>query len=189
MFLTIVILFILFIIWMIKVDLPRMEKQQQETKEIYRKQGLEYIGLFSFECIGGFSDIGACKNCYIDLFEEKMTINLYKESSSGSILASKVVVIKMSDILSAELQTETQISEQISLGKLITFGLLSFAMKKNPNEIIREYLVINMKYEDKEISLILKPTKDDQYNLEQQFRFLREVNRCIKLDKNKLVTN
>lgn len=118
-----------------------------------------------------------------------MTINLYKESSSGSILASKVVVIKMSDILSAELQTETQISEQISLGKLITFGLLSFAMKKNPNEIIREYLVINMKYEDKEISLILKPTKDDQYNLEQQFRFLREVNRCIKLDKNKLVTN
>lgn len=189
MLLIILIFFILFITWVVTVEAPKIEEQRKETREIYRKQGLEYIDLFSFECIGGFSDIGACKKCYIDLFEEQMHIKLYKESSSGSILGSKEVVIKMSDILSAELQTETQISEQISLGKLITFGLLSFAMKKKQTEITREYLVINMKYEDKEISLILKPTKDDQYNLEQQFRFLRETNRCIKLDKNKLVTH
>lgn len=182
--LWIVGIFVLFITWCIVVDAPRMEREEKKKIEDYRKQGLEYIGLFSFECIGGFKDIGACKDCYIDLFEEKINITLYKKNQSGTVLGSKIVDIKMSDILSAELQTETQISEQISLGKLITFGILSFGMKKKQNEIIREYLLINMNYNNEKVSLILKTTKDDEYNEKKQFELLQQINRCISLPKN-----
>lgn len=151
----------------------KIEKDRRNKIEEYKKEGLEYIGLYSFKCLGGFKDIGACKNCFINLFKDRIRIKLYKEGANGEFLGSKEVEVMIDDIVDTTLENESKIIEKVSLGKMAVFGLLSLGMQGKEKEIQRELLILSIKHEDNIVNLVLT---DSEKNSNATFKFLQEVN-------------
>ena len=175
MFIFILLAIIILYIWVF----TSAEDTIANEKEKYRKEGLEYVGISSFECLGGFKDMGACKDCFIDLFEDRLRIKLYKKNQGGGILGSKEVEIMMKDIIDISLENERTISERISLGNLVVFGFLALGMKQV--EINRELLVLSFKYENDIVNLVLDKTKygNELFSFVQQVNSLRNSQQAI----------
>ncbi|GCD10446.1 hypothetical protein [Clostridium tagluense] len=77
--------------------------------------------------------------------------------------------INKSNLINAEIMSEHQITQRISLGKMIVFGVFSLAMKKDKIVHIN-YLVVTYNQDGEERQLILNPT----VNLKSSVDFLRE---------------
>lgn len=172
------ILFIVLILGIVIIYAHQAEgngeiRRQSYEKESCQKESVEYVERYSFKCLGGFKDMGACESCFIDLFDDRLKIKLYKKSSSGSILGSKEVEVKLTDITNLELQNESQIIERVSLGKMVVFGLLSLGMKGKEVEIKRELLVVTFNYQNEVVNLVLE---DALKGSNSTFKFAKEAN-------------
>jgi len=88
------------------------------------------------------------------------------------------VKIPMSKVLYYDLKTETEIREQVTLGRLIAFGVFALGMKKQKKDIVK-YVVLeyldenddkqNMILQSKDASLILNTINQykNEYNQSQ----------------------
>lgn len=144
------------------------DKRRQNYKE---KEGIDYLKTeYGIKYLGGFKDLGKRDNdISIDFFKDRIRFkfddNNYRD-------------IKKSDIIDCRIQSETQIRQQISMGKIILLGVFSLA-GNNTKEINKEYALLECYYEGDRISIILEI--DFQQSLEQ---FIRDINRLKNLNEN-----
>ncbi len=61
----------------------------------------------------------------------------------------------MDVVTNAEIKSETQITSEIGLGKLLVFGALAFAMK-DKKSVVKNYLVITCNKNGNEVSIIFE---------------------------------
>lgn len=104
---------------------------------------------------GGFDDISAKEYNYVDLYVKDDCL-YFSFTNKGNEVKSKK--INYEDIIKVKFMNEKTISQEVSLGKMICFGWLSLAMR-NEKVKIKEYLVIDSKYKNEEISIVI----DDAY--------------------------
>lgn len=120
---------------------PRIIKELNEFGYLTMKQFEN-----RFEYLGGFRDVSAPKKFDLIFKENEMIFNFINTSTSK--------IIQRGDINDIEIMTQSQIKNEISLGKLLVFGILAFGMKKEEEEI-KNYVVLKYKDNDKHRSVII----------------------------------
>lgn len=149
------------------------KKRKQNYKE---KEGLEYL---KTECgikyLGGFKDVGKKDNdLIVDFFKDRIRLtfdnNKYRD-------------IMQKDILGCKIQNETQIRQQISMGKIVLLGVFALA-GNNTKEINKEFALLDCYYEGDRISIVLDI--DFQPSLEQ---FVRDINRLKNINENTILSD
>lgn len=144
-----------------------LKKMNDEMKKSYKdREGLDYLkSIHSIKYLSGFRDIGVKEDISILLFQDRIRFKFGKYFQRD--------VLK-NDISDCRIETETQIRNQISVGKILCFGILSLA-GNNTKEINKEYLVIDGKVKNSNINIILE--FKDQISLEEA---LKDINRLIE---------
>ncbi|WP_346938185.1 hypothetical protein [uncultured Clostridium sp.] len=150
----------------VKLVMNSNQRKEELREDEYEDEGLEYEGIKYFgNFIGGFKDIGYCEFLRVDFFKDRIGIEI--KDLKKDIKENRY--IKLNDVLDVKIQTETQIKESVSIGKLLVFGILSFGMKGNEKTLIDEYVVMKVVYNNDELNLIFKMS--DSYN------FIKDINR------------
>ena len=152
-------------------------KLNEDIREYeYFEQGLIYIDEYKYvSYFGGFKDKGKSDDIKVIVFENKIDFKFSYDDT-------REIFIK--DIHDCRIQTEKQLSERVSMGKLLCFGVLAFGMKGKQKELSKDYVVVRYNYENEDIDLVL----DLHYGNEE---FVREINnlmeecKCNK-DKNSM---
>ena len=148
---------------LIKID----EKRRQNYKE---KKGLEYLKTeYGIKYLGGFKDLGKK--------DDDITIEFFKDRIRLSFNDGYRDIMQK-EILDCKIQSETQIRQQISMGKIILLGAFALA-GNNTKEINKEFALLDCYYEGDRISIVLDI--DFQPSLEQ---FVRDVNGLKNINEN-----
>ena len=148
-------------IWILKdvlVGKPNSELSKSRKDKLY----------YSCNYCGGFDDV-SIKYSNVDVVfnEDDITFNFHK---GYDIDITKT--INYNDLRKVKFMNETTISQEISLGRMVCFGWLGLAMKKEKKNI-KEYVVIETKHENENISIVL----DAAFN--QNERLLNEIKNRI----------
>ncbi|MBY7006764.1 hypothetical protein FDA25_02400 [Clostridium botulinum] len=161
------ILWVIFIIGMIAIPIMLGNKFLEKNKKSMK---VDYRARFNPEFYGGFKEVGICESCYVTVYDTYIEIQLWNDNKNKFYLEK---IIEGKDIIDIRVKTQTQIQNEVSLGKLITFGVLAFAMKGNKNILADEYVVMKIKYEGEEINLIFR-IPNEQMNFIQIINSIRE---------------
>ena len=152
------IIFILFLIVLSSCFSNDEKKKYQE----YKKQGLEYIKkYYNVSYYGGFKDIGFRKDENLILFEDRIRI------------LNKDILIK--NIKDCRIQTETQLTERASIGKLLCFGVFALGMKGKQKELNKEFTVIRFSNNNEEADLIVDLKSKNEI-------FIGKINRLMRVN-------
>lgn len=181
-----IILFFFIIIGIYIYITNYLDSAKNKEKLNAKDQHINSTHKFSFICHGGLKDMGFCKSCFIELFKDRIIIKLYKEDNIGSIIGSKSLEVMLTNIIDLSLQTEKEIKEKVSLGKILVFGFLSLAMDKKSYTINKEFLVLTFNNNDEKVNLIL----ESKYNDLDTFKLLTEINeykKQIKTSSNEVI--
>lgn len=136
------------------------EKQIKNRNDYYKANDLKSLGRFGLSYHGGYKNAGFTENAHIEVFENKIRIELKGDAKNPFIIDRFYTYDKILDI---ELKTEQDIKESISLGKLLVFGVFALGMKGKSKTISQEYIVLRVKENDNEIDLIFQT--EQYYNL------------------------
>ncbi len=101
--------------------------------------------------IGGFQDIEGGCSAQIAVKEDSVDLLL----PSGKFMTPGKIKIPMDMIITVEVYSETQITKDIGLGKLVLFGALAFAMKNSKTDV-KNYLLLSYNDEGKKRDLIFE---------------------------------
>lgn len=117
--------------------------QKQDIREgvLIRDEFAKYIG--------GFSDLAGGKDASILIKEDCINIFI------GGVADTVKKTMPMDIVKNAEIKSEAQISKEVTMGRLLIFGPLAFAMKKEKNKV-KNYLVITCEKEGQEKSFIFE---------------------------------
>ncbi|NFL87398.1 hypothetical protein FDB24_10730 [Clostridium botulinum] len=132
------------------------DKENELKNKIYRPQYL-----------GGFKSVSSSKSCLVTIYEDKIKIYIHGRYAN----------IMKQDILDVMIKNENQIKEQISLGKLICFGVLAFGMRGKSKVITKDYVVLKIIYNEEELSLIF-----NFENSQITMKFIEDIFKIIKFD-------
>lgn len=146
--------FILILAFLIVSGKITCDNEDKKRSEYYKSQGLVHIKTFIPKFLGGFNDVGACEICMFDLFKDRIVIKL--SGGKGSNIFNKTKTIMIDNILSVKVQTESEIKEKVSLGKLVCFGVLAFGMDGNKKTISDDYVVMKARHNDEEVNLVFQ---------------------------------
>ncbi|HGD0580602.1 TPA: hypothetical protein ACH354_002265 [Clostridium perfringens] len=171
MLVVIIIGIILFIRWLIKGDKETdklLLEAKNNTKKTYKeKEGIEYLKpLYSIKYLGGFKDLGKK--------DKDVTLLLFKDRIRFEFDKNNYRDIMQKDILDCKIQNETQIRQQISMGKIVLLGVFALA-GNNTKEINKEFALLECYYEGDKISILLECR--DQYSLEE---YVNDIRKLIK---------
>lgn len=125
------------------------KQEIQREKEINRESGILYKDS-TVKYLGGFPTIEGDKNCTLEI--KDIYLNLSIEGNSTR-------VISLSKIKDVRIISKEQLQEKINLGKLIVFGWLSLAMKKDSKTIVNNFLQIEYNNGTEDLSLIFMSDK------------------------------
>lgn len=167
---------IFFGIWALLIWSALKHKNISKETEIKIKRtesNLIYHDVLDY--MGGFDDVigSTYKKCHIYVFNDILRFRLTKIGGFDEDIFKD---IPYKDVVSVKIVSEKYISEQLSLGKLVCFGLLSLGMKKNSKSKVDEYLVITIKYNNEDISIVL----DREFNKENMIELLNQIRKQIK---------
>lgn len=98
-----------------------LKKTQSENGIVLIEPDVKYMG--------GLADFEGGKNINLTLYKDRLVLIFPRERKT----------INLRDILAAEISSETQIRHDVSLGKIIAWGV--FALGKD-REVVRNYTVI-----------------------------------------------
>lgn len=162
---VIIFLFILGIIYYITFTSDGLMQQAKQYKDgknkMYKEKGFNWVQDSSFKLHykGGIKNLSVQMDTTIDILKEGLNF-IYSEkrveednNNKQTILQS--IYIDFSDIKSIEIQTESSIKSQVSLGKLLFFGVLAFGMKRKEKESIQEYIVLKVADEEGDYGVVL----------------------------------
>ncbi len=110
--------------------------------------------------MGGFPDIVGGKGVYFQIKEDSVVLQIH---SSGT------KYIPMNDIINAEIKSETQINNEVSLGKIALFGVLALGMNSKTTTV-NNYLVLTYMEYGKQRDIIIKSN-----HLENLVRTIRNL--------------
>lgn len=166
---AIIIGIILFIRWLIKGDKDTdklLLEAKNNTKKTYKeKEGIEYLKpLYGIKYLGGFKDLGRK--------DTDITLLLFKDRIRFEFDKNNYRDIMQKDILDCKIQNETQIRQQISMGKIVLLGVFALA-GNNTKEINKEFALLDCYYEGDKISILLECR--DQYYLEECVNDIRKL--------------
>jgi hypothetical protein len=140
----IVIIIILGIFIYIGNNIVKSENDKNINK--YRNKGYHYIETLGADYKGGFKDISIKTPIIIDLLQEGISFN--------NIMYEKMILFE--NIIDVSLQSKQYIENQVSLGKLIFFGILAFGMNKNQKKFNDEFIVIKLKDNNETYSVLIQ---------------------------------
>lgn len=143
--------------------------QQDETQDLVIKANGKYLT--------GLPDKIGNKDFHITIYNEYIELFFVDGRVTNKIPLKRVY--------SAKIVSESFIREQISLGKMLAFGVFSLAMKKKQKQEVNNYLQLSFKYENEKVKAIF--SIDDDKKLEEIVGYIRNVIRIRK--ENKLKTN
>jgi hypothetical protein len=147
--------------------LDKSDKKHQKSTEREKKEDIIVSDKFA-EYIGGFPDVSGGKRAYITVKQNEIEIVL-------SPFANTIKkVIPMEVITNAEIKSESQITNEVTLGRMLLLGPLAFAFKKEKS-IVKNYLVISCKKQDKEISLIFKTGSISEESIVNKIREIKNI--------------
>lgn len=131
----------------------KREMTKKKTN-IFSKLGYNYIETINVYYKGGLKNISSNTPTSVNLLQEGI----------GVISETQIEIIPFSNIIDMSLQNNQYIQSQISLGKLIVFGVLALGMKQSSNSINDEYIVLKIHDEDGEYNILLQAIdiKDNQ---------------------------
>ena len=95
--------------------------------------------------VGGFRDLLSKQNGTIKMFDDRLQI----------LLPSKQAIIDYVDIIDIEGMSETQISKDVTLTRLLLVGIFAFGLKKT-TESTRKFFTITYKEAGKEHKVIFE---------------------------------
>lgn len=154
-----------------------LEKKKNLNKKEWEAEGCKFIEGLDLVYKGGIKNISSNGNgeIYISALEDGV----------GVINGVAKKVIKYDNIKDMYIDNERSIKEQVSLGKLIFFGVFAFGMKGKEREINREYIVINVVDEDGEYNVILQGYVQDEN--QQNYIKLKTYKGVRNIEKNKVL--
>lgn len=147
--------------------LDKSDKKHQKSTEREKKEDIIVSDKFA-EYIGGFPDVSGGKRAHIIVKQNEVEIIL---SPFENIIKK---VIPMEVITNAEIKSESQITNEVTLGRMLLLGPLAFAFKKEKS-IVKNYLVISCKKQDKEISLIFKTGSISEESIVNKIREIKNI--------------
>ena len=142
--LIVVIGFILLVVYLGK-DAEKIEKQQLKyQEELDRKRGYKLVSTHKVDYIGGFKSLEPQKSVQLEICSDRIRLN-----------TNKIQNILYKNIVDVSIKTEQEIKERVSLGKLICFGVLAFAMKGTEEVLSKSYLMITVKDREDYLGILL----------------------------------
>lgn len=130
-----------------------LKKQKQQRLE----KGIVFESLNS-TYIGGFPDINGGTPVNVVVYKDKIE---FTTTFNNNRYATIVKSMNMNDIQKVFISTKSQIQASIGLGKMLVFGVLAFAMAGSKT-VVKNYLVMNYKYEDDIISIVLDTSQNEE---------------------------
>jgi hypothetical protein len=126
----------------------------QENRD--KKEGI--ILTINGQYLGGFNDIEGGKHNTCVLYKDQLKIYFNPQNYK---------VINLSNINNIGIKSDIQIQNDITLGRLLTVGVLAFGLKKKKT-LVNNYVIIN--YDNNE-NIVLEMDNNEQ--------LVREVNKLI----------
>lgn len=148
--LLLVLITIIIIVFVFKQTTKQLE--EDEAKGIKFKE-------FGAKFLGGLPDVEGNKK--VDIILNKTKLELYINGREKSI--------PVHSIKNAEIKTNQQIANEVSLGKLLVFGIFALGMK-NEKTIIKNYVDVTFNDNGTNRDIILEST--DNEGLVRQLRGL-----------------
>ncbi|WP_291566987.1 MULTISPECIES: hypothetical protein [unclassified Clostridium] len=148
--------FVVFIIYAACNSKKWSEESQKYFTEKYAKQGKKYVAHYygsthKIKYISGFKDKGVCDIYSITLTDKDIEIE-FEDKVKKTYEERFVLKENIKDIY---ISSEYELKEKISAGKIMVFGLMGLGMTRKEEEI-KEYIVIECKYENYNTALVLK---------------------------------
>lgn len=142
-----IIIIIVALIWGFSYNIPKEEKDKEEqVSEIgSRIWGEDATIPHYIRYAGGIK--GLSVNAELNKY-----VCFLKNAISVGITDKKKILYK--DITDVVIENTKSIEHKVSMGKLLCFGILAFGMKKNKEEEIKEFIVVNVEDEDGQYSVI-----------------------------------
>lgn len=113
--------------------------------------------------LGGFPDVAGSKNVHFAIKKDEIVITIY-------VMPTPIIRhISMKDIVDAEIKSETQINNEVSLGKIALFGVLALGMNSKTTTV-NNYLVLTYMEYGRQRDIIIKSN-----NLENLVRTIRNL--------------
>lgn len=137
-------------------------KKRQENGIIVHDMFAKYMG--------GLPDITGDKNITISVKENNIFISFQNNLITKDI--------PMNSVVNAEIKSETQITNEVGLGKILVFGVLAFGMK-NKKTHVENYLLLT--YKDIELNQIV-----NMVIFSRQLEQLTQTIRKYSLGKDKM---
>lgn len=148
------------------------KKRKQNYKE---KEGLEYLKTeYGIKYLGGFKDLSKK--------DDDITIEFFKDRIRLSFNDGYRDIMQK-EILDCKIQSEIQIRQQISMGKIILLGTFAL-VGNNIKEVNKEFALLDCYYKGDRISIVLDI--DFQPSLEQ---FVRDINRLKNINENTILSD
>lgn len=141
----------------------------QEKKKFlkYKKQGLKFIKEYnSVKYYGGIQGLNVEDTGKVILFDDRVRILGY--------------TILLREIESCNIQTERQITERVSMGKLLFFGVLAFGMKGKQRELSKKYIVLRYNEFNEMRDIVM----DFGYKNEDFERYISITKKELEMNKN-----
>jgi hypothetical protein len=144
----IVMVTILLIIFYMGYEKYREDKKTNDNLGIiFEKQFVDYIG--------GFQEIsGGDVKVNIKISNENLYIYFINKDNNEKI-------ISMSKIIDAECSTSEQVSKDLTLGRIVVFGILAWGLKKKTKEITK-CAIITYKDENNKLRSLVFETHPDE---------------------------
>lgn len=121
--------------------------EQENRKELSEQGYNDSNALIILKYLGGIKTISAKNNVKIKLLKEGICF-IYG-------IENKRKIIKYNDIIDIYIDTQVGIQEKVSAGKLLCFGVFTFAMKGKQVNTSKEYIVLKIN-EDSMYDIILE---------------------------------
>lgn len=122
------------------------QSENSKTVNKYKNKGYHFIETLGIDYKGGFKDISVDTPIIVDLLQEGISFN--------NLMYEKM--IPFDNIIDISLQSKQYIENQVSLGKLIFFGILAFGMNKNQKKFNDEFIVLKLKDNNENFTVLIQ---------------------------------
>ncbi|MFA5248820.1 MAG: hypothetical protein WC415_06455 [Patescibacteria group bacterium] len=160
-------IFMVFTIIITIINLPKEKKQYQERIE--QQNVLSETTLYH---LGGHPYLQVNDKIFFQI-RNNNTIYFYKENTDTG------KEISISELLKYEIKTESQISKDVTLTRLLALGIFAFGVKKQ-TKIEEQYLILSYIQNGIEINCIFK-----RFNQETQLGDIVSTITRLKIEENR----
>lgn len=148
-------------------------KETGEEQKRNRTSSNPYLIDTEIKYLTGFPDKIGDKEYRIKVYRDKIGF-------SEKYYDNRNFVIWTKDLIDSRIASENFIREQISLGKMLAFGIFSLAMKKKEKKQVNNYLQLEIMYQGKAETIIFEVP----YGLERLNTILRNLARQQRTENN-----